>query len=371
MAFLEFSIGLVMFLFASSQLLAKNRSSIHYFMALVCYCGAYLLAYLWSAENGFVLPAALWASDISIMFLFVPTFYLASTAVLSGGAKAQWRIAPLLIPSALFFIGFGAYNSIARPRDAGLPGDSPGHFSNPLLSWLSMAGFLSFAVAIVICLFVAYRIHASGKVVHPKIFRTQVVFLIAYLGCALSALYGCLTQDREILRFAILSDGLIAVGFTLTVSTIRYFPADRPDRGQASTHKRDWDLDSVSLSKRLDRLMESAAPYRDASLTLDKLAQMLGEDPRRLTYHFKTCLSTNFRGYINGLRLKTICRDLVERLDVTILTIAFENGFNSKSSFNTLFYRTYGVTPHVFRSRPATRSLAEGAGSGNRPTQDR
>lgn len=130
---------------------------------------------------------------------------------------------------------------------------------------------------------------------------------------------------------------LVAIVFTLTASTILYFPADRPDQSRVSTTRREWDLDSESLSKHLDILMERSAPYRDANLTLVKLARMVGEDPKRLTYHFRTCLSTNFRGYLNGLRLKAVCRDLIDKPHSTILTIAFENGFNSKSSFNALF----------------------------------
>ncbi len=143
---------------------------------------------------------------------------------------------------------------------------------------------------------------------------------------------------------------LVAIVFTLTASTILYFPADRPDLSRASTTRREWDLNSESLSKRLDLLMERSAPYRNANLTLVKLAHMLGEDPKPLTYHFKTCLSTNFRGYLNGLRLKAVCRDLVDKPHSTILTIAFENGFNSKSSFNMLFYETFAVTPRNFRA---------------------
>ena len=165
-----------------------------------------------------------------------------------------------LIPLALFIIGFGTYNAIARPRVAGVPGDSPGHFSSPLLSWLSTASFLSFAVSIILCLVVAYRVHASSQVVHRKLFRSQVIFLTLYLACALAVLYGCLARDGEILRIAIVSCGSIAIVFTLTASTILYFPADRPDRSRASTTRREWDLDSESLSKRLDLLMERSAP---------------------------------------------------------------------------------------------------------------
>jgi len=351
MAFMDFSVGVVMFLFACSQLFTKSRTSIHYAMAIDCFFVSYIFFYFWSAENNIVLPAVLWSSDISFLFMISLTFYLASTAILRDGSKAFRRSVPLLIPPALFIIGFGAYNAIARPPASGLPGDSPGHFSSPLLGWLATASFISIAVSIVLCLVVAYRIKASGAVVHRTLFRSQVIFLAFYLACALVAVCGCIVRDRDIIRLAIVSCGLIAIAFTLTASTILYFPADRPVRSPAPTNKREWDTDSESLSARLDLLMEKSAPYRDANLTLGKLARMLGEDPKRLTYHFKACMSTNFRGYLNDLRLKAVCRDLVGKPDSTILMIAFENGFNSKSSFNTLFSKTYGVTPREYKAR--------------------
>ena len=76
---------------------------------------------------------------------------------------------------------------------------------------------------------------------------------------------------------------------------------------------------------------------------------MLGEEPKRLSYHLNVSLSTSFRGYINELRLAAVCQDLLAEPRRSILDIAFANGFNSKSSFNTLFFKKYGITPREFR----------------------
>jgi AraC-like DNA-binding protein len=52
-------------------------------------------------------------------------------------------------------------------------------------------------------------------------------------------------------------------------------------------------------------------------------------------------LSKTFRGYINEFRLTAVCRDLLLDPRHSILDIGFSNGFNSKSSFNALFFRKY------------------------------
>ena len=108
--------------------------------------------------------------------------------------------------------------------------------------------------------------------------------------------------------------------------------------------------------------------YRNEELTLPQLARALGVEPRRLSYHFKTRCGTNFRGYINDLRLRAVCRDLLESPDSSILDLAYKNGFNSKSSFNMLFLKAYGLTPREFRSR-GKNSLA-GNGGESLPRRD-
>jgi AraC-like DNA-binding protein len=44
-----------------------------------------------------------------------------------------------------------------------------------------------------------------------------------------------------------------------------------------------------------------------------------------------------------------VCKDLLADPGRTILDTAFANGFNSKSSFNDLFFKKYRMTPKEFR----------------------
>jgi AraC-like DNA-binding protein len=320
-------------------------------MSLASFFAAYTFLYFWASGSGYVasLPAALWSSDISSMLMVSPTFYLASTAILRGGVGPRRRAFPFLFPPALFAVGFGAYNAITRPFASWAAGSTPGHFSGPMLSWLTTAAILSYLVSIILCLVVAYRVQKAGEVPHRSLFRSQVAFLFVYLAAALLALVACVAEDEDLLRLAVVAIGLIATGFTLTCSKILYFPSGRLERSRGSRHRSEWDIGSQALSARLKILMEKSAPYRDESLSLDRLARMVGVDPKQLSYYFRTSLSRNFRGYINELRLEAVCRDLVVKPEAPILTIAFENGFNSKSSFNAVFFRTYGVTPREYR----------------------
>ena len=141
--------------------------------------------------------------------------------------------------------------------------------------------------------------------------------------------------------------GLIAVAYTLSHMGFSYFSQDRPPMLRRA--RPEWDESAEELASRLQSLMGEAAPYRDEELSLQALALMLGVKPWRLSYHLNSRLSFNFRGYINDWRLKSVCEDLLKCPGRSILDIAFENGFNSKSRFNSLFLQKYGMTPSEYR----------------------
>jgi AraC-like DNA-binding protein len=185
-----------------------------------------------------------------------------------------------------------------------------------------------------------------------SVFKTQVGFLLVYLLTSFIMLAGCLARSDRLLSFGLALLGLEALCFTLTCTTIVYFiERDIPSRLRTDPTRPDWDAAAPDIAARLQKAIDGAGLYRDADLTLDRLAQELGVDPKRLSYHFKTFLGTNFRGYINDLRLRAVCRDLCESPAASILDIALKSGFNSKSSFNSLFIKAYGVTPREYRAR--------------------
>ena len=126
----------------------------------------------------------------------------------------------------------------------------------------------------------------------------------------------------------------------------------------------EWDQTSTEFLSRLNALMEASAPYRDPELTLQRLARMLDVEPKRLSYHLRMDSSSTFRSYVNDWRLKSVCRDLPRKPDRSILDIAFDNGFNSKSTFNALFIRKYSKTPRQFR-RDSLAARTPGSTSDN------
>lgn len=98
-------------------------------------------------------------------------------------------------------------------------------------------------------------------------------------------------------------------------------------------------------------LMENKKPYTESLLTLAQLAEMLSVTPHNLSEVINTQLKKNFYDFVNGYRIEQVKKDLIDpsKLHIKILSLAFDAGFNSKATFNTLFKEMTGKTPSEYR----------------------
>jgi len=103
------------------------------------------------------------------------------------------------------------------------------------------------------------------------------------------------------------------------------------------------------------RLMQNEKPYLDAELTLDQLAAKMNIKPRALSQAINDGLQQNFFDFINRYRIQEAASLLTNPKDekITVLEVLYQVGFNSKSSFNTLFKKHTGLTPTEFRKKQA------------------
>ena len=97
--------------------------------------------------------------------------------------------------------------------------------------------------------------------------------------------------------------------------------------------------------------LETTKPFKDASLTLPKLAKILSVSPNLLSEAINRKGGSNFPDFINSHRIKEMQQLLqsAEWQDQKIAAIAFEVGFNSLSVFNTAFKKFTGQTPSAYR----------------------
>ena len=106
--------------------------------------------------------------------------------------------------------------------------------------------------------------------------------------------------------------------------------------------------DEVSeFVEKLDMLMNDEQRFLDASLSLRTLAEETGLHPNKLSWLLNDQVGLSFNDYVNTYRLECF-KEKAQNPDnqsFTLLGLAFDSGFNSKSTFNTFFKKRTGMTP--------------------------
>lgn len=104
--------------------------------------------------------------------------------------------------------------------------------------------------------------------------------------------------------------------------------------------------------ERVRRAMDTDKYYLNPTLTLLELAQHVGLNPKVVSQVINTGIGKSFNDFVNEYRVDEVRKRL--RTDdlnrYTLLGIAFESGFNSKTTFNRIFKQHTGQSPSAFAS---------------------
>ncbi|TGN03471.1 helix-turn-helix domain-containing protein [Leptospira dzoumogneensis] len=110
-------------------------------------------------------------------------------------------------------------------------------------------------------------------------------------------------------------------------------------------------MDLAALRENLLQSMEVEKLYKDEDLSLASLADDLGLSSHQLSELINQEMGKNFSAFVNEYRIKEACELLTKNKDSSILDIAYEVGFRSKTSFHRAFQKEVGVPPSEFREK--------------------
>jgi len=107
------------------------------------------------------------------------------------------------------------------------------------------------------------------------------------------------------------------------------------------------------LQSRLEEILLNEKPYLDEGLTLGMLAQMLPTTDKKLSTLLNQYMNTTFYDLINKYRVEAVKKklDSGENDNLTLLGIAYESGFKSKTSFNRIFKKETGLSPSEYKKK--------------------
>ena len=104
------------------------------------------------------------------------------------------------------------------------------------------------------------------------------------------------------------------------------------------------------LLNKLDDLMKAEKPFTNAELSLNQLSLMLKTNSSELSFLINSSKKKNFNDYINALRIEEFINltKLQNNQNLTLEALAYESGFNSKSTFNRAFKKVHGSSPTAY-----------------------
>ena len=106
--------------------------------------------------------------------------------------------------------------------------------------------------------------------------------------------------------------------------------------------------------------MDKEKLFQETELTLQQLAQKLNVPTYQVSQTLNEGMKKNFYDLINGYRVEEAKRLLLDskNMNYTILSVGFEAGFNSKTTFNTVFKKFTGLTPTDYRDKQKAAAVS-------------
>lgn len=118
---------------------------------------------------------------------------------------------------------------------------------------------------------------------------------------------------------------------------------------ERKTRKPDQSIIKDQVEK-IEAYVESERPYLNPSLSLRSLADQLEIHPNQLSWLLNESIGQNFNEFINKRRIEHFKQIVLDpdNSHISLIGLAYESGFNSKTVFNTAFKKEVDMTPKAF-----------------------
>lgn len=316
----------------------------------------------------------LWsAAFISLLMLHGPFLYWYARSLVLPQARLRTAELLHLLPFILFnvYILISSLNpssaeGIRLDHDAGHGGESPMFIVFLVLTALSGPIYFAFTISLFKRLDIRiFNQFSSLKDINLRWLRNLVIAFGVVWTLLMAA-----AVVHHLFRFftwSFCTDGL-ALSLSIFIMLIGYFGLrqreifpgivnmpnvadDSADRKYSSSSLKAED--ALKVKRELEQHMAANKPYLNPELSLSQLAAELNLSPHHLSQVINEQFGRNFFDFINWYRVQEVKERLTapEFSHLSVLGIAFDAGFNSKSAFNRVFKNVEGETPTQFKKK--------------------
>lgn len=274
---------------------------------------------------------------LTSIHVIIPTHFISSYT-----SYFQWGVAASVVGYSFTVKKFLYYNN-QRFNDDGGALKSQWRLLNNIASILA-AGILT-GIFFEVTRVIAAPVKDFHLRVLPYMFFAVIPVLILKYKLQQKIIHPALAQPQL--------QGLNINAVTVPDLALNVQVAQVPSTGTPVKRYEKSSLDTTLMGdyeKQLYKYIEKSKAYLNPELCLEELAQQVKIPKHHLTQVLNERINKSFYVFVNEYRIQEAVKRLNDiKRDINILSLAFECGFNSKSSFNNYFKKVTGYTPSAYR----------------------
>jgi AraC-like DNA-binding protein len=352
----------------------KGDQTANHLLSLLLFVLAFLVFEIFLGYTGYIQYVPVLVNlEEPAAFLIGPLTYFYTLALLKPNFQFRWKWHGVhLIPCFLQFIGrvpFYLQSNAFKLRDTAYS------FHQPVEQWIPAKKIwyfpehdflVSFWLDVVTLTFIfSYHVY-SIRLIHQHVKkRNESLWNVSDLSLRwLIRILGLFSAFLLIVAFFSLTseddtgDIYIATNcsfifYSLSFYLITHLQASVAEKDQRKKYERSV-LDRAMIAdiqRKLENFIHTEKPYLNSELTMPLLADQLKVSMHHLSQVINEQYGLNFSDFINQYRIEEMKTKLTDTRyhHFKIEQIAFDTGFNSKSTFQAAFKKFTGRTPSEYR----------------------
>ncbi len=307
------------------------------------------------------IPDLIFFLDIPLL-AFGPLIYLYVRRLLTFSSNKDQRWLVHFIPVALHQIHLGRY--ILESNNETLERLASRDF--PLAPYVITFATIQIAFYLIASLRTVsrFRTQVQNERSEQPVIGYLTAFLFAMGACWLAwFVSGLVFIFPSVSLFQSLKPDVAWILMAMTTAMLAYFAMAEKESLAIHIETKKYEGSTLNqeqqhdLAIRLTALMNKEKPFLQSRLTLSTLAVRLKVSSKDLSRVINEHYGKNFFDYINSYRIAEFKRLATNKklANETILAIALDAGFNSKSTFNHSFKKLTGKTPAQFLKNTPSR----------------